>query len=1265
MTLIDDDAPAGLTIGVLGPLTVHRGGERVALGGRREAAVLVALVLAHGRVVSVDALVEAVWPDSRPAGPLPTLQAHISHLRKRLDPAGAPGRRGATIERVGNGYALRVGTDAVDAWRFESLIAAADRGTSAQRVALLSAGLALWRGAALAGFADEQWARPAAERWSELQNLARERLFAARLEQGESAVLVAELEDFVAQAPLREERWRLLVLALYRAHRQGDALAALRRVRELLADELGVDPGPALRSLEAEVLAQADSLHVAPPGVAPHHAESAAGPPPSPGDRSPAAGSDPLGADPGVTSPVPPATGVRENSFPGAGVRGHGPRGDAVRGDGGIVDRDRELAIIGPALAGAERGDGQLVLIEGPAGIGKTHLLREIRTHAGPARVLGARGSTLEREYGFGVVRQLFEPLVAASNPDTLFGGAAAAAAAVFRSHPNSPAGGDTLFGVLHGLYWLTAELAASTPVLITVDDVQWCDVGSLRFLGFLAHRLEGLPVALVVTLRTGEHHDTEDLLTEIISEPGVLVVTPRPLSSAGVAELVRGRLGDDPDEAFVAACRRTTGGNPLLLRQLLRALESDGIRPTAANVDTVRAIGSRAVSSLVLRRFTRMPTPSRAAARAVAILGDGATLPLVAALAELPQPVVAEAIGALARAEVLRDDYPLDFVHPLVRDAVYGDIPLGTREIQHERAARLLDAAGAPVEQVAAQVLKSPPHADPETVALLMTAAARSVTRGAPDGAATYLQRALIEPPTPDLLPQLYLELGRVETMTAVPSALEHLTAAYQRLTDVRQRAQAAVMLGRVEIFASRRGHSRETAESVIRELGPEHVDERQWLQAMSRISMHMHALGAPPDEQPEIIGTGPGARSLAAALAWEASLAGVDRQRSIDLARFALTGDTLDDVDQAFLGVVARNTLNVADAAPANQWDDALAKAYHRGSLFAVLGAQIWGGYAHWIHGSLDEAEQWLRNCTEQNDIWGAPQIAQTYTDAFLVEVLLDRGDLAAATAFLAVEQPYWGQLSEGHAFLETARARVLFESGRLDDALEVLDRVAELSQGVTNPGWRSWPTDRAVVLAARGDREQAIALLHTELQRAQRWGAPRAIGRTLRLLGSVQGADGLDLLRSAVEVLEPSSAWLELAKARAALGGALSGGGSAAGSSAPSTGRPAPSAEAAETLVAAYELAAECGAAGLRDRVRDQLIALGLPVPMLPERRTLTTTERRIVEMSLDGAFDQEIAQALFITPPTVRQTLEGVRRRLGATSPQQLRLAVASG
>jgi DNA-binding CsgD family transcriptional regulator/tetratricopeptide (TPR) repeat protein len=622
--------------------------------------------------------------------------------------------------------------------------------------------------------------------------------------------------------------------------------------------------------------------------------------------------------------------------------------------------------------------------------------------------------------------------------------------------------------------------------------------------------------------------------------------------------------------------------------------------------------------------------------------------LQLVAQLTGLPTERVAEAFGALARAEVLRHEYPLAFVHPLVHDAVYGDIPLGTREMQHEQAARLLADTGAAAEQIAAHLLKIPGRGDEATVQVLMAAAARSAARGAPDGAATYLKRALDEPASARLEPQVYLELGRVETMTDVPAAVDHLTAAYQRLTDLRERAHAAVMLGRVELFAGTRGHSREIAESIIDEVAAGYDDERQWLQAISRISSHMHVLGPPAEAAPEISGGGPGARSLAATLAWETTLTGTDRQRAIDLAHFGLADGVLDEVDQAFMGAVARNVLEVAEAAPPDQWDDALAKAYSKGSLFAVLGAQVWGGYAHWNRGELEEAQQWLRNCTEQTDLWGGHQIGQTYTDAFMVEVLVDLGDLAGAQALLDSDPDYWRLVSEGHVLVLTAKARVLLHRGLLDQALTVLDRVRELSDPIENPAWRSWETSRAVVLGAAGRVDEALELVRPSLLHARRWATTRGEGKMLRIVGTLLGDRGVDELRASVDVLESGPAALELAKALAALADRLAVNRSGA-----------PSMEAVETMRRAYLLAAGCGAAGLQARVAASLVHHGQEVPAPPRRTGLTTTERDIARMAVAGAFDQEIAQALFITTSTVRQTLDGVRQRLGATTTDQLR------
>ena len=238
--------------------------------------------------------------------------------------------------------------------------------------------------------------------------------------------------------------------------------------------------------------------------------------------------------------------------------------------------------------------------------------------------VLNARAGELERDFPFGVVRQLFEAVVA--DPDAL-AGAAATARVVFASPDEGAPTGDASFAALHGLYWLALNLAAERPLLLEVDDLQWCDRPSLRFLAYLVRRLEGQPVLVTASVRTGDPPTDAALLAEIANDPATAHVRPGPLSEDAVGQLVAKRLGAEPDRLFREACHRTTGGNPLLVRQLLNALETESVKPDAAHADVVRAIGSRAVSSSVLLRLARLPGEAAAVASAVAILGEGADL--------------------------------------------------------------------------------------------------------------------------------------------------------------------------------------------------------------------------------------------------------------------------------------------------------------------------------------------------------------------------------------------------------------------------------------------------------------------------------------------------------------------------------------------------------------------------------------------------------------------------------------------------------------
>src|SRR5215204_6802554 len=256
---------------------------------------------------------------------------------------------------------------------------------------------------------------------------------------------------------------------------------------------------------------------------------------------------------------------------------------------GQLLDRSKDLARIESALAEARSGRGRLVVVEGPAGIGKTALLAAARTAAADRgmHVLRSRGTELERDFAFGVVRQLFEPPLADASEveraDLLE--AAAGVAAGLLGLPGAPvadgppaSGVDSSFAVFHGLYWLCANLAAVAPLCVVVDDVHWADAASLRYLAFLLTRLEELDAALIVATRPWEAGADAELLTTVLTDPSAEVIELSPLTRSGVAELLEARLGEAPDAAIADTCLRVTRGVPYLVRELAEALSEEGI---------------------------------------------------------------------------------------------------------------------------------------------------------------------------------------------------------------------------------------------------------------------------------------------------------------------------------------------------------------------------------------------------------------------------------------------------------------------------------------------------------------------------------------------------------------------------------------------------------------------------------------------------------------------------------------------------------------
>lgn len=394
-----------------------------------------------------------------------------------------------------------------------------------------------------------------------------------------------------------------------------------------------------------------------------------------------------------------------------------------------ILEREKEQAEIAALLADAERGEGGMLVLRGPAGIGKTALLRHAAVTPG-FRTLQATALPLEAELPFGLAHQLFAPVV--EHPDErLFAGAAGHAASLLIQHEAT----GPSHGLLHALYWLCANLAEEQPLLILVDDLQWADELSLRFLGFLARRLDGLTVAVIAGTRPSP------------GEPLARTLELTPLSEHAAGHLLAGTLGEAPDAAFTAACHSATGGNPLLLRELARTAAEHALQGAAAESDEVLALGSQGVAPALERRLATLTPAATQIARATAVFGPSSRIDDLAALVGISVQDAAGAVADLARAGLFEPGAHA-FTHPLVREAVLAATGDDQRVLLHSgSAARLRERDAWPAE-IAVHLLHTRPAGQRATIYTLRTAARNAVADGAVDTAIAYLRRALEEPP-------------------------------------------------------------------------------------------------------------------------------------------------------------------------------------------------------------------------------------------------------------------------------------------------------------------------------------------------------------------------------------------------------------------------------------------------------------------------------------------------------------------------------------
>jgi DNA-binding CsgD family transcriptional regulator/tetratricopeptide (TPR) repeat protein len=933
-----------------------------------------------------------------------------------------------------------------------------------------------------------------------------------------------------------------------------------------------------------------------------------------------------------------------------------------------LLERDRELGAIRDGLAKARRGDGRSVLVEGPAGIGKSALLLAARTQARDAgfRVLSAAGGELETDFPYGVVRQLFEPeLTGEPEAESLLAGAAALARPVLavQNAPRSRAGDSYGLEALHGLYWLTVNLAAASPVFLAVDDVHWCDGPSLRFLLYLRRRLEGLPLLLLLAVRPGEPGGEQGLLSLLIAGAAPHVVRPGALSREAVAALLRVGLSDEPDPVFTASAHVATNGNPFLLRGLITDLAEREVRPTADAARRLSTIGAPGVRRAVLRRLVGLGEGAIGMARAVAVFGADVDLRSAAELAELDEEVGAEVVEALVRIQILRDERTLSFVHPLVRAAIYADVPATARARAHARAARIMARAGAEPDAVAAHLLETEASGDPAVVEHLRAAARRAAEQGATDIAATYLRRGLAEPPAGDLRAVVLRELGAAELAGGQPdAAAERLAAAAREAPDLDAQVRIGLMRRHSLVLADRIAE----AVSVLDELR-ELSDDPDLIDLLEA-----GALGAGQVDFAVVRGLDDRLTRLRA----RAREATVREPLALAVAAYsaALANGPLVEI----VSLTDRALAALPHAHPASdytfeaqlavalylseQFDRALdfasgrlEDARRRGSLPRFISmAQLRSAIAYRT-GALADAQADAHDALEATRLHGH-QFWLPPTVAAMLNPLVEQGGLDEAERLLAdtrVDERHGRSNSlTWAAVLLPARGRLRVAEGRIGDGLADLLACGERYESGANrsPSLWAWRSEAALALVALGDHDRAHELAAEELRLARELGTPRALGVSLRAAGLVDGA--IELLKESAAVLARSGAVLEHARALVDLGVALR-----------RARRPS---DARLPLREGLELAVRCGAAVLAQRARDELLATGARPrrDRLSGPEALTASERRVARMAAEGKSNPEIAQALFLTRRTVETHLTHTYQKLGIGSREELTTALSA-
>jgi DNA-binding CsgD family transcriptional regulator len=930
-----------------------------------------------------------------------------------------------------------------------------------------------------------------------------------------------------------------------------------------------------------------------------------------------------------------------------------------------LREREAELRVTSSVLERSRSGSGSLVLIEGEPGIGKSSLMSCMGDHAAELgfRTLRSRGSELERSYPYAVTVDLLAPLVRDLGGVDGLDGAAAMARSLFE--PKAHGSAADALAILNGLAWLLFDAAEREPLLLLVDDAQWADEPSLRFLHYLGRRVGDHRIAIALASRRGEP-DTPEELGLLADVEGAVLVRPEGLSRDGVASVIADELGA-VQPALVERWHVATRGNPFYLTELAReCLAGDGEpEPASGQVPD-------AVRRSIVRRLRRLGDDAVALAVATAVLGDGCQLPTAAAVAELESRAAAEVAARLADAWILQRTDRLAFEHPIVQAAVVSTASAIELKRLHGEAARRLAAEGRPPEAVASHLLRAERGANPWTVDRLEEAAAAAIARGTPRAAAGYLARAIEEPPPPYRRTSVLIALARAESAAGMASeGVAHFSEA---LAEMPAGPERAALRGELGLALMRTAHWGEAASEF-----QEGLDELGAASPALAADLHAGFVSAslmaaqPTDEVARRLSDilagpidTPSERHLACSVAFQRSAFVMgDHEEQVALVRRALDGASTRDLLAAGQAVeLAAGVLLTADvlADELSLLTAAMADARDSGQLGRYCTVSYCRAWPNYFAGHLAAAAADAEAAVNALSLgW------QTFYPAAcgaLAMALVEMGDLERAEAVLALDPHRWGETLDYQFIVPIARGKILLASGRPGEAAVALAGADEVAarQNIRSPVILSWRAPYARALALAGERERARAVASEEIKIADEWGAPRARGVARHAMGMVLGGrDGLAHLREAREILSASPSALELLRVDVDLGAALRRAGRLT--------------EAREVLAGALDTAHRFGAVALRDVARSELAASGARPrrAALTGPESLTPAELRVARMAAAGSSNREIAQALFVTPKAVefhlanayRKLQIGTRRELSAALPDDEPVAAGKG